>query len=99
MIPSRQKLKTLLRNCTYLSHPTDEQLRHVDIFFNSYYKLKSVHSEFIYLFNRFHHDYNAKIRLGKKTCEQVLRTRDGGAGYTTGRDSKLSVPLRKIHKC
>ena len=53
---------------------------------------------FIYLFNRFHHDYNAKIRLGKKTCEQVLRSRDGGAGYTTERASKLSVPLRKIHK-
>ena len=72
------------------------------IFFSSYYKLKSVHSEFIYLFiylfNRFHHDYNAKIRLGKKTCEQVLRSRDGGAGYTTERASKLSVPLRKIHK-
>ena len=68
------------------------------IFFSSYYKLKSVHSEFIYLFNRFHQDDNAKIRLGKKTFEQVLRTRDGGAGYTTGRGSKLSVPLRKIHK-
>ena len=46
---------------------------------------------FIYLFNRSHQDYNAKIRLGKKihSCEQVTKTRDEGAGHTTDRGSKL----------
>ena len=47
------------------------------------------------LFNRFHHDYSAKIRLGKNTFEQVTRTRDEGAGHTTERGSKLRVPLKK----
>ena len=52
-------------------------------------------SLFIYLlFNRFHHDYSAKIRLGENTFEQVIRTRDEGAGQTTERGSKLSVPLK-----
>jgi len=37
----------------------------------------------IYLFNRFHHDYNAKIRLKKNTFEQGTKTRDEGAGHTT----------------
>ena len=51
---------------------------------------------FIYLFNRFHHDYNAKIRQ-KKTFEQGTKTRDERAGHTMERGPKLSVPLRKIH--
>ena len=34
-----------LRNCTHFRHPTDEQLRHVDIFFSNYYNLQSVHVE------------------------------------------------------
>ena len=47
-----------------------------------------------YLFNRFHHDHNAKIRLGRRnTFEEVTRTRDEGTGHTTKRDFKLSVPL------
>jgi len=38
-------------------------------------------------------------RLGKKnTFEQDTKTKDEGAGHTTERGSKLSVPLRKIHK-
>ena len=51
-----------------------------------------------YLFNRFRHDYNAKKDWEKNTFEQVTKTRDEGAGHTTERGSKLSVPLRKIHK-
>ena len=54
---------------------------------------------FIYLFNRFHHDYNARIRQEKNIFEQVTKTKDEGAGHTTERGSKLSVPLRKILKC
>ena len=54
---------------------------------------------FIYLFNRFHQDYNAKMRLEKRnTFEQVTETRDEGAGHATERGSKLSVPLEKINK-
>ena len=34
----------------------------------------------------------------KKTFEPDTKTRDEGAGHTTERGSKLSVPLRKIHK-
>ena len=34
----------------------------------------------------------------KNTFEQVTKTRDEGAGHTTERGSKLSEPLRKIHK-
>ena len=34
-------------NCTHLRHPTDEHLRHVDIFFSNYYNLQSVHFELI----------------------------------------------------
>ena len=34
----------------------------------------------------------------KKTFEQDKKTRDEGAGHTTERGCKLSVPLRKIHK-
>ena len=30
--------------------------------------------------------------------EQDTKTKDEGAGHTTERGSKLSVPLRKIHK-
>ena len=30
--------------------------------------------------------------------EQDTKTKDGGAGHTTERGSKLSVPLREIHK-
>ena len=55
-------------------------------------------SLFIYLFNRFHHDYNTKIDWEKNTFEQDTRTRDEGGGHTTERGSKLSVALRKIHK-
>ena len=34
-------------NCTHFRHPTDEQLRHVDIYiyFSNYYNLQSVHFE------------------------------------------------------
>ena len=34
----------------------------------------------------------------KNTFEQDTKTRDEGAGHTTEQGSKLSVPLRKIHK-
>ena len=34
----------------------------------------------------------------KNTFQQDTKTRDEGAGHTTDRGSKLSVPLRKIHK-
>ena len=37
-------------------------------------------------------------RLGKNTFAQNTKTKDEGAGHTTERGSKLSVPLRKIHK-
>ena len=49
----------------------------------------------IYLFNRFHHDYNVKNKTKKNTFEQGTKTRDEGAGHTTERGSKLSVPLKK----
>ena len=39
------------RNCTHFRHPTDEQLGHVDIFFNNYYNLQSVYFEFEYIFS------------------------------------------------
>ena len=51
-----------------------------------------------YLFNRFHHDYNAKNTREKNTFEEDTKTRDEGAEHTTERGSKLSVPLQKIHK-
>ena len=39
------------------------------------------------------------ITILKKTRgKQDTKTRDEGAGHTTERGSKLSVPLRKIHK-
>ena len=48
----------------------------------------------IYLFNRFHHDYNAKKDQGKNnTFEQDTKTSDEGAGHTKERGSKLRVPL------
>ena len=54
---------------------------------------------FIYLFNRFHHNYKTKKDLGgKNTFEQDTKMTDEGAGHTTERGSKLIVPLRKIHK-
>ena len=53
---------------------------------------------FIYLFNRFHLDYNTKRDEGKKILNKTQKTKDEGAGHTTERGSKLSVPLRKIHK-
>ena len=34
----------------------------------------------------------------KNTFEQDTKTRDEGAGHTTERGFKLSVPLRKMHK-
>ena len=34
-----------LWNCRHFWHPTDEQLRHVDVFFSNYYNLRSVHFE------------------------------------------------------
>ena len=34
----------------------------------------------------------------KNKIEQHTETRDEGAGHTTEWGSKLSVPLRKIHK-
>ena len=37
-----------LWNCTHFRHPTDEQLRHVDIYFSNYCNLQSVHFESIY---------------------------------------------------
>ena len=36
-----------LWNCTHFRHPTDEQLRHVDIFFSNYYNLQSVYFEYL----------------------------------------------------
>ena len=33
-------------NCTHFRHPTDGQLRHVDIFFSNYYNLQSVHFQY-----------------------------------------------------
>ena len=49
------------------------------------------------LLSRFHHDNNAKIDEGKihlnKTQKPGMKVRD-----TTERGSKLTVPLRKIHK-
>ena len=45
---------------------------------------QSVNQPFIYLFNRFHHDQNAKIRLGRRNkFEEIIRTRDEGAEHTT----------------
>ena len=38
------------------------------------------------------------ITMLKNTFEQDTKTRDEGAGHTTERGFKLSVPLRKIHK-
>ena len=35
---------------------------------------------------------------GKNTFKQDTKMRDEGAGHTTERGSKLSVPLRNIHK-
>ena len=49
----------------------------------------------IYLFDHFHQDYNAKMRLEKKN---TFETRDKGTEHTKEWGSKLSVPLRKIHK-
>ena len=34
----------------------------------------------------------------RKTFEEVTGGRDEGAGHTTERESKLSVPLKKINK-
>ena len=34
----------------------------------------------------------------KNTFEQDTKTRDEGAGHTTERGFKLSVPVRKMHK-
>ena len=45
---------------------------------------------FIYLFNRFHHDYNAKKTREKIHLNKTQKTRDAGAGHTTERVSKLS---------
>ena len=39
-----------------------------------------------------------KKTRGKNKFEQETKMRDEGAGHTTERGSKLSVPLRKIHK-
>ena len=39
-----------------------------------------------------------KKTRGKNTFKQDTKMRDEGAGHTTERGSKLSVPLRKIHK-
>ena len=39
-----------------------------------------------------------ETREKKNTFEQDTKTTDEGAGHTTERGSKLSVPLRKIHK-
>ena len=52
----------------------------------------------IYLFDRFHHDHTAKMLRKRKTFEEVTRGRDEGAGHTTERGFKLSVPLKKINK-
>ena len=43
---------------------------------------------------------NFKSFRKKKIFKQITKTRDEGAGHvrTTERGSKLSVPLRKIHK-
>ena len=39
-----------------------------------------------------------KKTRGKNTFEQDTKTTDEGAGHTTERGSKLSVPFRKIRK-
>ena len=36
-------------NCTLFMHPTDEHLRHADIFFGNYCNLQFVHFEWIYI--------------------------------------------------
>ena len=36
-------------NCTLFMHPTDEHLRHADIFFGNYSNLQFVHFEWIYI--------------------------------------------------
>ena len=36
-------------NCTLFMHPTDEHLRHADIFFGNYCNLQFVHLEWIYI--------------------------------------------------
>ena len=38
------------------------------------------------------------LKKTTNTFEQDTKTRDKGVGHTTERGSKLSVPLRKIHK-
>ena len=50
-------------NFTHFEHPTDEQLGHVDIFFNNYYNFQSVYFE-SYLFK--HVTVNQKTRLVTK---------------------------------
>ena len=39
-----------------------------------------------------------KKTRGKKHLNKTQKLRDEGAGHTTERGFKLSVPLRKIHK-
>ena len=39
----------------------------------------ALYTKIIYLFNRFHQDYNAKMRLEKNAFEQFTETRDEGA--------------------
>ena len=39
-----------------------------------------------------------RLREKESTSEQDTKTKEEGAGHTTERGSKLSVPLWKIHK-
>ena len=54
---------------------------------------------FIYLFNRFHQDYNAKMRLEKEIHLNKSQQRETKVRDTQQSEAPtLSVPLRKIHK-
>jgi len=41
--------KAIVELHTFFMHPTDEHLRHADIFFSNYYNLQFVHFEWIYI--------------------------------------------------
>ena len=47
-------------NCTHFRRPTDEQLRHVDIFFVNYYNLQSDH-------------FKLKTMESRKICNFICR--------------------------
>ena len=56
-------------------HPTDEQLRHVDIFFSNYYNLQSVYFEFGWepfmpMFHHHHHHHHHRRRHRHRHCHR-----------------------------